>query len=396
MTVIRTKAQYEGHLEELEELLRSGELGNATVEALRLDELARAIEDYEKERFPFQVPSPVEAVEFRLQQMGLTRRHLEPLLGGRSKVSEVLSGKRTLTVRMIRALNHGLGIPADLLLQDTQIANLSIEELDWSKFPVKEMVRRQWLATSEHDAVEATKTFVEAVIPAEYAPALFRRSSSIAKGAIDYYSLLAWMARVIHLAETEPVSKPFDKGLDQAALFSEMAILSSNENGPFLAKSWLANVGVRLVVEPHLPKTRLDGAALLDSAGNPIIALTVRYDRLDSFWFTLLHELAHVFRHLNQEDMVIVDDLDLDRSQDFSEIEADSVARNALIPRQLWARSDAYRVRTKRTILALADRLKIHPSIVAGRLRFETDNYQRFGELLGSGEVRKHFPEVKW
>ena len=135
---------------------------------------------------------------------------------------------------------------------------------------------------------------------------------------------------------------------------------------------------------------------MLDRANQPVIALTIRYDRLDSFWFTLLHELVHVLRHLRRDLAVIADDLDLDRSQSLIEAEADTAARNAFIPRQVWRRSDAYRTRTKEAIQALAADLGIHPAVVAGRLRSETGDYQRFGELLGKGEAREHLHDVRW
>src|SRR4030042_1351312 len=63
---------------------------------------------------------------------------------------------------------------------------------------------------------------------------------------------------------------------------------------PFVARAFLEKMGIILAVEPHLPRTHLDGAAMLRSDGTPVVALTLRYDRLDNFWFTLSHELAHI------------------------------------------------------------------------------------------------------
>jgi len=89
-----------------------------TPEADELQLLALVIEDYERERFPIGLPDAVDAIRFRMDQQGLTRRDLEPFIGSRARVSEVLSGKRALSMRMIRALHAGLDIPLEVLVQE--------------------------------------------------------------------------------------------------------------------------------------------------------------------------------------------------------------------------------------------------------------------------------------
>src|SRR5208282_5053769 len=78
----------------------------------------------------------------------------------------------------------------------------------------------------------------------------------------------------------------------------ELTALTRHENGPVKARVLLATRGIVLIVERHLPGTYLDGAAMLSDDGVPVVALTLRYDRLDNFWFVLFHELGHVFLHL--------------------------------------------------------------------------------------------------
>ena len=85
-------------------------------EADELDVLATLVDRFESERFPIEAPDPIDALRFRMEQAGLTRRDLEPMIGTRARVSEVLSGKRTLTLAMIRALHARLGIPAESLI----------------------------------------------------------------------------------------------------------------------------------------------------------------------------------------------------------------------------------------------------------------------------------------
>lgn len=114
---IRTAADYESALAELERLwgAKSG-----TARGDRLEVLATLIDAYEAARFPFDRPDPIEAIKFRMEQMGLTRRDLEPLLGSRARVAEILNRKRSLSIEMIRRLNDQLGIPAEVLIQPTR------------------------------------------------------------------------------------------------------------------------------------------------------------------------------------------------------------------------------------------------------------------------------------
>jgi HTH-type transcriptional regulator/antitoxin HigA len=91
-----------------------------TEDADKLEVLATLVEAYEEKRHPILPPSPVDALLFRMDQLGLTRRDLEPYIGSRARVSEILNGNRNLTLNMIRRLHAGLGIPADVLIQQTQ------------------------------------------------------------------------------------------------------------------------------------------------------------------------------------------------------------------------------------------------------------------------------------
>ena len=87
-----------------------------------LDVLAMLIEAYEDEVYPLDLPSPVDAIKFRMEQQGLDRQDLAAILGSKSRVSEILSGKRKLTLPMIRALHERLGIPAEVLIREVETA----------------------------------------------------------------------------------------------------------------------------------------------------------------------------------------------------------------------------------------------------------------------------------
>lgn len=114
---IRTKRDYEAALKEVERLwgAKSG-----TSEGDRLDVLATLIDAYEATHYPMIPPDPIEAIKFRMEQQGLTRKDLEPLIGTRTRVAEVLNRKRNLSIGMIRRLHDALGISAEVLIRPSR------------------------------------------------------------------------------------------------------------------------------------------------------------------------------------------------------------------------------------------------------------------------------------
>jgi HTH-type transcriptional regulator/antitoxin HigA len=113
--VIKTEAEYEAALARVAELM-DAQPGSPDEQELEL--FALLVEQYEQAHFPIAPPDPVEAILFRMEQEGLTRKDLTAYIGSPSKVSEVLNRKRPLSLSMIRALHKGLGIPADILVQE--------------------------------------------------------------------------------------------------------------------------------------------------------------------------------------------------------------------------------------------------------------------------------------
>jgi HTH-type transcriptional regulator/antitoxin HigA len=114
---IRTDADHEAALAELERLWGAK---TGSPKGDRLDVLATLIDAYEAERFPMDPPDPIEAIRFRMEQQGITRKDLEPMIGTRARVAEVLNGKRSLSLGMIRRLHDQLGISADVLIRPTR------------------------------------------------------------------------------------------------------------------------------------------------------------------------------------------------------------------------------------------------------------------------------------
>ncbi|BAU14708.1 transcriptional regulator containing helix turn helix domain protein [Leptolyngbya sp. NIES-3755] len=111
---IKTEADYQEALKEIESLF---DAAPNTPECDRLEILSTLVDSYEKTHFPIELPDPIEAIQYYMDTRGWSRRDLEPCLGSRARVSEILSRKRSLTLEMIRKLNQELGIPAEILIQ---------------------------------------------------------------------------------------------------------------------------------------------------------------------------------------------------------------------------------------------------------------------------------------
>jgi len=404
MRIIKTEDAYREALARVEVLaLLDPDLGSA--EADQLEVLSLLVEDYERKNYTFDAPDPIDAIEFRMVEQGLRQRDLIPILGSRSRVSEVLSRKRPLTVAMIRSLSEGLGIPADVLVRpiSDEPAPLSAP-VDWVKFPVREMQKRGWIPAERVSGADQIEQVVKDFLAragqsSNYVPLYRRNIKGLGAETLDdasAYSTLAWVARVLSRSMENRLIKKFEINNLSENLLREIAMLSRHKDGPVLAIEQLRAIGICVVIEPQLPKTLLDGAAVLNDRMQPVIGLTLRYDRADYFWFTLLHEIAHVWRHLNTTGEAFVDRIDVESETNRSEKEANQIARDALVPRDKWAKSAARLRPDVETIKHFAEEIHVHPAIVAGRIRFETGEYNKFTRLLGQGSIRKHFPDYRF
>jgi HTH-type transcriptional regulator/antitoxin HigA len=301
---------------------------------------------------------------------------------------------------MARALHKGLRIPAKALLQEQLLFNLGEEGIEWERFPIREMIGRGWIKDKvtdvRHQAKDVMHKFL-APLGKHWVPAaLYKQTHYYLRSArqMDFYALAAWNARVSIRALDAPPSVKFQSGALTLDFMQELAHLSTLNDGPKHAIEYLDKIGVSLIVEPHLPETYLDGAAILAAPDQPVVALTIRHDRIDNFWFVLMHELVHISRHLNHNMTAFYDDLDVEDVVNVQEREADTLAGEALIPEAEWKGSPASSLRNPDAVEHLASRLRVHPAIVAGRIRHQRKSYRVLNRLVGQGQVRKLFPET--
>jgi len=262
-------------------------------------------------------------------------------------------------------------------------------DVSWSRLPIKEMVKRKWLDVKpQQSPVEAVRDFFVHAAGPQFATALHRKKVR-AGNVPNEFALLAWQARVLYLAHQlheRNAIKPFE--LNDTWL-SELSRLTRRKDGPRQARDLLAERGIALVIERHLPGTYLDGAAMLSAFSRPVVALTLRYDRLDNFWFVLFHELAHVFLHLMQGLRFDFFDEEEGDKTDRIEQEADTFALNTLIPESAWEQCLSRFVLTEEAVVTDAENLGIDASIIAGRIRKERNDYTLLIRLVGQDAVRK-------
>lgn len=397
-----------------------------------LELLSLVIEKYEEEHFPIDLPDPVEAIKFRMEQQGLTRKDLVQYIGSQSKVSEVLNRKRPLSLAMIRALHDGLGIPAEVLLQ-VPGKQLTERRYNPEDYPLKEMFSAGYFP--EFDSLKKVKEHAEELLEqllspldslkeqmvlcrsagikplsggavpavsnghAVYAASIEDQTVGIEKPQetnfnMDEKSLSAWQARVLQICETQNLPR-YSGSVMTEEFIQSLVRLSVFSNGPLLAEKVLLDSGIHFVILPHLPKTYLDGACFKTASGRPVVGMTLRHDRLDNFWFTLAHELSHALLHLQKDNPVFFDDMEhvLRHACNEQEVEANRLSMDLLIPDEIWEAEKETLAATmdKHALIALALELGISPAIVAGRIRWESENYALFNDLLGSKTVTRLF-----
>ena len=338
-----------------------------------------------------------------MEQAGLTNRDLIPFLGSRSRVSEVLSGKRAITMSMARALHRHLGIPAEVLLQEPGARfDPAYEGLEPERFPLKAMAEAGWIPDVP-DLKDRAEELVRGLIeraggPQVAAAPLYRKNDQRRMNAkTDDYALRAWCWQVMAAARENPPAAAYRPGTVSPEFLRSLAQLSASRRGPRRVRDFLADNGIGFEYVCHLPRTHLDGAAIKLHDGRPVIGMTLRYDRIDNFWYTLMHELAHVGLHLDDGgvDTAFVDDHSLRGVEtavvDLREAQADRMAEDALIPPDVWKDGAILDRPNAMAVLDLAAEANVHPAIVAGRVRHTLGNYRLLSQFVGTGQVRMHF-----
>jgi HTH-type transcriptional regulator/antitoxin HigA len=395
--IIKNEREYDSAIARMESLMLLDDPDQDQLDEMEL--LTKLIEIYEDEKWKINPPSAIDAIKFRMDQQGLSQSDLIPYIGSKSRVSEVLSGKRGPSKEMISKLHEGLGIPLEVLLtgESPEKAETASAPVEWDRYPVAEMLKRGWISAGKvRDTItdyRAVMKSFSAGFPCGNLSVVRLRNGAYRAKKPDVYAVDAWRIRVLQIAKAEKLESPYSKRSITVSFRQELARLSYLSTGPVLAKEFLNKNGIHLVVLSHLNHTYIDGAAMLLPDGSPVIALTLRFDRLDNFWFVLFHELAHIYLHLEYDNNLQYVE-DLSKSDDsIEEKNADRWASESLISDENWKTSGLNDCSTEAEVIAFSKSNRMNPAIAAGRIRREFGNYKLFTKLIGNGKVRSLFPD---
>lgn len=365
--------------------------------------------------------SPGQALKYFLEQKEWTQEDLSYILSISLKhTNEIIKDKKPISLEIAKLLENvfefkaikwiELGAKYQLQTNSQNDREKSVRlKADIYKYmPINELIKKGWMRKTD-DLDKEIKAFwnlpknidLDLSFLDSNKNCLEYRKSEAREANFNEYNALIWRQMALNFAREVKV-KSFDKnGLEQ--LMNEMHSYTTSENGirDFLRD--LSNVGVKFVFLSHLSKTYLDGAAFLSSEGEPVVALTGRYDRVDNFWFTLAHELGHVVLHLTNggSDSIFIDDTTKSkgsRSKSTKEIEANNRAEEILHHDEIVSYfRDKTNYITDDYVEEFAREKDIHPSIVIGILAYnEMASYStlhRFKESVRDKIPTKYLAE---
>lgn len=329
------------------------------------------------ERIPAEVFPPGDLIREELDARAWTQADLAEILGRPARVvSEILSGKKAITPETAQGLGEAFGVGAQFWLNmessyrlqvyrsksDTTRTVMRKAEL-YGRAPIKDMLKRGWIEPSE--SIDVLEKQVDEFF-SEPLSAAARKSTSY---DATTNAQRAWLYRASHLAAGIRTGKYSRKKLI-AGLDALRAFMVEPEEVRHVPRL-LNDLGVRFLVVEHLPHTKIDGACVWLKS-SPVIVLSMRYDRIDSFWFTLAHELGHV---VNNHKFSI--DVDLvgtsqEQAKPAQEVVADEFSSALLVPQ---GELDDFVARvaplySKKKIDGFAARIGVHPGIVVGQLHY--------------------------
>lgn len=332
--------------------------------------------------FAAEVFHPGEFIKEELEARGWSNIDLAEVMGRHpNQISLIVRGEQDITPETAKQLSAAFGTSAQLWLNLQSTFNLSqVASTNetvarraklYDLYPVREMIKRGWIEHSD-DIRVLEQRFGDFFEAGKTAIAYAARKST--PGELTTAER-AWLHRAYKLAPGVS-AKPFsDIGFRNC--LDVLKVFRTNAEDVRRVPSVLADYGIRLLVIEALPKTAIDGVCFWLNRKSPVIVLSLRYDRIDNFWFTLMHELCHVKNRDGLEDAVTVDTFmfgkDAQPSEDKTEPEkkADAFASQFLVDQERLIKFIA-RVRPfyyKSKITNFATLIQVHPGLVVGQLQ---------------------------
>ncbi|RED41984.1 HTH-type transcriptional regulator/antitoxin HigA [Rhodopseudomonas thermotolerans] len=343
--------------------------------------------------------TPAQLIEALLREKGWTNRVFALVLGlDEATTSRIVNGKRDVDAALAVALEEALNVPAEHFLELQQSYDLAqarlaaphdpVRELRahlFGKLPIAEMIKRGWIhAKDVRDPLvqsELVRFFgVNRIEDIEILPHAAKKTD--VKNEPTPVQL-AWLYRVKKIAGEMLVAR-----YSHEALLATMPRLKQLLLSPEEARKvprLLAECGVRFLIVESLPSAKIDGVCFWLNEKSPVIALSMRFDRIDNFWFVLRHEIEHVLQEHGKTRIMLDADLEGEDSLiDEEEAAANQAAAEFCVPQ---SKMNAFIARKapffyERDILAFAKMINVHPGLIAGQIRRRTNRYDRFGNYL--------------
>jgi HTH-type transcriptional regulator/antitoxin HigA len=352
------------------------------------------------ERMAGEVFAPGEFLKEELEARGWTQVELAEILGRPPRlINEIIAGKRAITPETAKGLAEALGTSAELWMNLESAYQLHQVKLDTSVarraklhsiVPIKDMVRRNWIEPSDNVEVLEQRVFsFFGIKNLDEKPTFWNAARKSTSYQETGPAELAWLFRARQLAHAVQVAA-FTAGALDRCLVRLKGLLQEPAETRHVPKI-LAESGIRFIVLEQLPHTRIDGVCFWLDEKSPVIALSFRFDRIDCFWHTLLHEIRHVEKfHGLKDDGMLDRDICGENATPMNERpeierEVDSLAAEFLIP-QGELKNFIGRVRPfyyKKKIIGFARHIGVHPGLVVGQLQYRGEiTYAHNREML--------------
>jgi HTH-type transcriptional regulator/antitoxin HigA len=333
------------------------------------------------------VPHPGFYIREELDAREWSQRDLAYILGTPEQaVNMILAGKRGVSPEMAKALGDAFDVNPVLFVNLQRAYDMArAREPDpsvgrrarlQSAYPVREMIKRGWLQDTDAAMLEVQMAQFFEVASANDIPHMQHAAKKLSYYEETPPAQLAWLFRVKQIAKGMVVGKFSEKSLREA-LPRLRAMLLDPEEARHVPRI-LAECGVRLVIVECLPNAKIDGVCFWLDKHSPVIGLSLRFDRVDNFWFVLRHEIEHVLRRDGQQKEVI--DVEVDSVEtpvaDLppEEVAANEAAADFCVPK---SEMDSFVARkapffAERDVVGFARRLNVHPGLVVGQIQRRT------------------------
>ena len=333
-------------------------------------------------RIPAEIFPPGEFLKDELEARGWTQVEFAEIIGKDTRlISEVISGKRSVTPETAMALGEALDTGAEFWMNlESQYQLSKVRPVQssiarkaalHSKFPVREMVKRGWIETNKNIEILEQQVFNFFGIAANDETPSFMHAAKKTSYNDATMLQIAWLCRARSAALSSPAEKYSETKLGIA--ISELKAQLEFIDGIRNVASILQKGGIRFVIIEPLPGCKIDGACFWLNKDTPVVALSLRFDRVDNFWHTLFHELDHVKHKEGMSQPVIDSDIfnESESAMPAIEIRANEAAAEDLISRKDL---DSFIARVSPIfsddkIIGFSRRLHIHPGIVVGQLQ---------------------------